>query len=145
MNAYFDTSALVSIVLNETGAGRCSEIWERTSRAYSTRLLYVEANSAVHRAGREGRISEFEHRRALQRLEELWGDVEVIELDENLMLLAATAAGAESLRGYDAVHCAAGLLIAASDDAVVVSGDRKLLDAWSNNGATVVGIGPDTI
>lgn len=141
MIAYFDSSVLVSILLREPTRERCYEIWARTSRSYSTRLLYVEAVAAIHRAARERRISEFEQRRALQRLEDLWGDIRVVELDKDLMLLGAAAAGAEGLRGYDAVHCAAGLLIAASGDAVAVSGDRRLLEAWSNNGATVVDIG----
>ena len=141
MIAYLDSSVVVSMLLGESTHDRCYEIWDRAERVYSTRLLYVEVASAVHRAGRAGRISEFEHRRALQRLDDLWEDVEIVDLGESLMTLSAVAAGAEGLRGFDAVHCAAGLLIATHSDAVAVAGDRKLLDAWSNNGVTVIDIG----
>lgn len=140
MIAYFDTSALVPMLLNEASRDRCHEVWDQVDIPCSTRLLYVEAASAVHRAGRDGRISEFEQRRALQLLAELWGDMHVIELDEDLMVLGAAAAGAEGLRGYDAVHCAAGLFVGVGEEAIAVSGDRRLLDAWSNNGAAVIDI-----
>lgn len=140
MIAYFDTSALFPLLLPEESRERCNQMWDDADTVCATRLLYVEAAAAVHRAARSGRATEFEYRRAFQRLDELWEDVLVLELDDQLMHLAAAAAGAESLRGYDAVHCAAGLLVASSPDGLAVSGDAALLDAWSGNGALVVDV-----
>jgi len=136
--AYFDSSVVVSMLLGESTRDRCHEIWDRAHRVCGTRLLHIESAAVVHRAVREGRIGEFGHRRALQLLDGLWREFQIIELDESLMTLSAAAAGAEGLRGYDAVHCAAGLLLAAGNEAVTVSGDRKLLEAWSNNGAATI-------
>lgn len=140
MIAYFDTSALFPLLLAEESRERCRQMWLGAEIVCSTRLLYVEASAAVYRAARSGRATQFDFRRALQLLDELWEDVLVLELDDQLMHLAASAAGAEGLRGYDATHCAAGLLIASSPDGIAVSGDGALLDAWTSNGATVVDI-----
>ena len=53
---------------------------------------------------------------------------------------ARHCAQAIPLGGYDAAHCAAGLLIAEEPEAILVSGDQQLLAGWRHFGATVVDI-----
>jgi uncharacterized protein len=80
-----------------------------------------------------GRLDDVRHGRARDLLDELWAEVEVLELDEPPALAATDAAHALSLRGYDAVHCAAAGQLA-DDDLVAASGDRRLLAAWQEGG-----------
>jgi hypothetical protein len=54
-------------------------------------------------------------------------------VDEELVRIAGLLALQQSLRGYDALHCASAESVLA-DDLVVVSGDRQLLKACSDLG-----------
>jgi uncharacterized protein len=99
----------------------------------SCRLLYVETAAALAQAVRMGRLDPGGHDRARGLLDDLWAEMEVVELDQPLVLAAATYAVDQALRGYDAVHCAAALELSAPD-LVAAAGDRRLLDAWHGLG-----------
>ncbi|WP_232303957.1 hypothetical protein [Pseudofrankia sp. DC12] len=61
-------------------------------------------------------------------------------MTDSLVAKAATLARQLALRAYDAVHCAAALLLA-SADLVVVSGDKKLLSACRTLGLATADTG----
>jgi hypothetical protein len=69
----------------------------------------------------------------LQRLANLWAQVDVVEIDQPLVERAAELARRLGLRGYDAVHCAAAEQLA-EPDVLAAAGDQRLLDAWSRLG-----------
>jgi hypothetical protein len=138
--AYFDTSAVVPLLIDEPSSTACRELWNAADRVLSSRISYVEASAALAAAARTGRISEAEHTAALTDLEQLFWDANVLELDERLGRLAAGLVNSQSLRGYDAVQCASAV-IAASDELVAVSGDSRLLAAWSALGIATVDTG----
>lgn len=140
MIAYFDTSALVPLLVTEAGTDAYGHLWDHADQVVSVRLTYVEAAAAVARAHRLGRVNAATHAEALQILDALWSNVVVIEVDEALMHAAAVSAGDYGLRGYDAVHCAAAFCIAA-DDLVAATGDRPLLAAWAEIGLTTFDAG----
>lgn len=133
MIIYLDTSALVPLLVDEPSSNACGELWDNADRITSTRLAYVEAAAAVAQAERMDRISANERRDAMVLLEELWLSVDVIELGEALMTQAAALALTHGLRGYDAAHCAAAVMVQ-DDDLVAASGDARLLDAWQSLG-----------
>lgn len=133
MIAYFDTSALVPLLIDEPTSAACREMWDAADSVVSVRLAYVEASAALAAAERLGRISVAEHDGALDLLEDLWRDVDIIELNQELAENAAACARSYALRGYDAVHCAAGVMLD-DDDLVAVAGDDALLGAWSKAG-----------
>lgn len=89
--------------------------------------------AALTQAERLRRISDREHGEALRRLRLLWNELDVIEADAALVERAAELARAQSLRGYDAVHCASA---EALDDAdlVLASGDHAVLKAAADLG-----------
>lgn len=87
------------------------------------------------RAERTGRADRSALVAGLEALAGYWPDVAVSELDSNLMLGAAMMANRFGLRGFDAVHCAAAAQVHdAKDQVVAASGDRRLLEAWSELG-----------
>jgi predicted nucleic acid-binding protein len=130
---YLDTSAFVPLLVAEPGSPACRRFWDDADAVVSCRLLYVETAAALAQALRMARLDKDQYERARHLLDALWAEVEVIELDELLAAAAVEAAHALGLRGYDAVHCAAAEQLA-DEDLVAASGDRRLLDAWSERG-----------
>jgi predicted nucleic acid-binding protein len=130
---YLDTSALVPMLISEATSQACREFWNTADAVTSTRLLYVEAVAALARAKRNGRFEDDEHRRAIEVLDRLVVEIEMIEVDQRLIRVAADLAQRFALRGSDAVHCAATALLDVPD-LVAASGDRQLLAAWRQLG-----------
>jgi predicted nucleic acid-binding protein len=103
---YFDTSAFVPLLIEEPSP-TCRALWESADDVTTTRLLYVETAAALARAERSDRIKQSELRSARRNLEQLWPDFDVIDIDDTLSRSAADMAAWQSLRGFDALHCAA--------------------------------------
>jgi len=122
---YLDTSAFVPMLVEAPASDACAEIWDLADAIVSTRLPYVESSAALARTDPGMTV--------LDHLNELWAQVRVIELEAELMSVAATAAFRFGLRGYDAVHFAAGASIA-EESVVLTSGDARILDAWGQLG-----------
>ena len=134
MIAYFDTSAIIPLIINEPSSDRCNRVWNESSRVVSVRLLYPEARAALAKAERMGRISAAQRIAAIVELETIVTQVDHIEVTEALAHLAGELAQAHGLRGYDAVHLAGASAIADSD-VVLVTGDSDLANA-----ANLIGI-----
>jgi uncharacterized protein len=94
----------------------------------SVRIACVEAAAAIEQAQRLGRLTRSDQGNALTLLEAAWSQMQIVEVDHTLMQMAGALADVQSLRGYDATHCAGAESI---NDAEVVaaSGDRQLLAA----------------
>ncbi len=133
MIVYFDTSAVVPLLVTEPGSAACRRLWDDADAVATTRLLYVEAAAALAQALRVERLSRPQHRSAMRILDRLWAEFDLVEVDEGLVGRAARVALDCALRGYDAVHCASAEQVAAAD-LVVASGDRKLLEACAGLG-----------
>ncbi len=133
MIGYLDTSALVPLLVAEPASAACRRFWDDADAVAACRLLYVEAAAALAQAQRMNRLDVRGHGRACDLLDRLWAELDVIEIDQPLVALAAERARSHALRGYDAVHCAAAEQLA-DDDLVAASGDKRLLAAWSDLG-----------
>jgi hypothetical protein len=136
MIAYFDTSAVVPILLVEHTSNECRRLWRMSDLAVTCRLTYVEVIAAIAQAHRSGRTTTRRRDEALRSFEALWSRFDVLEFDRELSRAAAVAALRFGLRSYDSVHCASALSLK-SDGVVAVSGDRALLRAWSTGGVAV--------
>lgn len=125
---YFDTSAIVPIVVEEASSTVASRLWDEADRVVSSRLVYAEARAALAMARRIDRIDESGLREAVDDFESLHDQLDVIEVTEGLVREAGGLAEQLSLRGYDAVHLASARLV---DDAelVLATGDQSLLVA----------------
>jgi len=138
--AYFDTSAIVPLLIAESGTRTAGDIWDRADRLMSVRLAHVEARAALARAARLRRISSRHLRSSVRELGDLFAQVDVIEADKDLIHEAGDLAEAQGLRAYDAVHLAA-IRRVADGDLVVVAGDRALLTAAEALGMAIAVIG----
>ena len=97
-------------------------------------LVVVEARAALAAAQRRGRLTAAEHRDAKAELADLFEEVTFVEITDALIADAAELAEAEALRGYDAVHLAAALVVEAT---VLSSADVALCDAAQRRGLHV--------
>ncbi len=135
MIAYFDTSALVKLVLVEPEGEVVDGLWDAVDDRITSVAAYPEGRSALAAAGRGGRIGPIQHRGAIAQLGNLFASMATIELDASLAMTAGDLAERFALRGYDAIHLASAL--DADDGAtVMVTWDRQLAQA-----ATSVGLG----
>lgn len=138
MNAYFDTSAIVPLLVREPTTDHCTRVWDEATRIVCARLVYPEACAALARAVRMGRLAAAQMVTATAELDDLVEQIDFVEITADLARNAGRLAQHYGLRGYDAVHLAAGVAIA-DPDVVFVTGDTDLADAAKASGlATAV-------
>jgi len=125
---YFDTSAIVPIVIEEPSSMVVSRLWDEADRVVSSRLVYAEGRAALAMARRLDRLDERGLREAVDDFESLHPQLDVIEVTDGLIRDAGGLAEQLSLRGYDAVHLASARLVD-DPDVVLAAGDQSLLAA----------------
>ncbi|WP_427887327.1 type II toxin-antitoxin system VapC family toxin [Kribbella sp. GL6] len=133
MIGYLDTSAFVPLLVSEPTSEACRRFWDDADAVVSSRLLYVETAAALAQAHRMARLDDRAYSSCRLLLDELWPQLEITEVDEELVRRAAEIADLLALRGYDAIHCASAEQLEDAD-LVVASGDKRLLDAWKSLG-----------
>jgi predicted nucleic acid-binding protein len=134
--AYFDTSAVVPLLIAEPGSARAASLWDSADRVVSVRLLYPETRAALAQAQRLGRITTRHLRSAVTDFDSLFEQIDLVELDDPLARRAGELAEVHRLRGHDAVHLAAADRVR-DPDVVVVAGDSALLDAATAEGMAI--------
>ena len=128
MIAYFDTSALIPLVIEEPTSSGAARLWNSATRVASVRLMYPEGRATLAQALRIGRLSSRQLQSAVVELESLDRQLDHIEFTAPLAARAGQLAEDHALRVHDAVHLAAVEMIA-DGDLVVVSGDQGLRSA----------------
>ncbi len=137
MIAYFDTSAIIPLLVTEPGSATAERIWMAADRAVSLRLVYAEARAALAQARRIGRLAPTEAATAVRGLDALYAQVSRVEADDLLVRRAGGLADELGLRGHDAMHLA-GAERVAGNEVVLIAGDRALTDAATALGIAVV-------
>lgn len=112
-------------------------MWNDADDVVSVRIAYVEAAAAIAQAHRLGLLTRSQQRDAVTLLDEKWGQLQIVDVDETLVHRAGVLANVHSLRAYDATHCAGAESINDAD-VVAASGDRQLLTAWRDLGVNTV-------
>jgi predicted nucleic acid-binding protein len=125
---YFDTSAIVPIVIEEPSSMVASRLWDEADRVVSSRLIYAEGRAALAMARRLDRLDERGLREAVDDFESIHDQLDVIEVTDGLIRDAGGLAEQLSLRGYDAVHLASARLLD-DPEMVLAAGDQSLLAA----------------
>lgn len=136
MIAYFDTSALVPLVVNEPASSLCGRLWNESTRILSTRLIYPEARAALAQAQRMSRLTAAQLGQAVDELNSIALEISYVEVSADLAASAGDFAQAHGLRGYDAVHLASAAF-AHDAELVFVTGDRQLAAAAQSIGIPV--------
>ena len=111
MIAYFDTSALIKLLVMEDGSDVADRVWEGATAVVSSRLAYPEARAALADARRADRLVSAQLARAKLNLEIRWRQMRGIEVRPEIAVHAGDLAERHGLRGYDAVHLASALAI----------------------------------
>jgi uncharacterized protein len=134
--AYFDTSAVVPLLIAEPGSARAASLWDGADRVVSVRLIYPETRAALAQAGRLGRLTARQLHDAVTEFDSLFEEIDLVEVDDALARRAGELAEVRQLRGYDAVHLAAAERIR-DPNVVVIAGDGAFLDAAATEGMAV--------
>jgi predicted nucleic acid-binding protein len=122
---YFDSSALVKLVVEEPGSDLVANMWDGCDAAISSRLAYPEVRVALAAAGRGGDLGADDLTTAEQAWEDYWSSIRPVELTPAVERHAGDLARPHSLRGADAVHLASALAVG-DLDLVFAVWDRRL-------------------
>lgn len=133
---YFDSSALVKLLIWEDGSELAEELWDDCDAAVSSRLAYPEVCAALAAAERNNSIARRDISDAATAWEMYWGAMRLIELNAEVAKNAGALARNLMLRGADSVHLASALAVEL-DDLVVAVWDRQLHAASLSAGLRV--------
>jgi predicted nucleic acid-binding protein len=122
---YFDSSALVKLLVEENGSEIAAELWDGCDAALSSRLAYPEVRAALAAARRNHDLDEPGFEEAERAWEEFWSATRPVELTPAVERHAGRLARAHALGGADAVHLASALVIG-DQDLVMAVWDRRL-------------------
>jgi predicted nucleic acid-binding protein len=120
---YFDSSALVKLLVDEQGSDLAADLWDNCDAALASRLAYPEVRAALAAAGRNLSTSDLET--AEQAWEQYWAAVRPVELTAAVERHAGQLARTCALRGADAVHLASALALA-DPDLIIAVWDKRL-------------------
>ena len=132
---YFDASAFVKLLAEETGSDLAAELWDGCDAAVSSRLAYPEVRAALAAAERNHDLAAEDLEAAERAWSGYWAATRPVELTEAVEQHAGQLARSHALRGADAVHLASALAIEDAD-LIVAVWDRRL-----HAGAQAVGLG----
>jgi predicted nucleic acid-binding protein len=138
--AYFDSSAVVPLLVAESGSARAASLWDGADRVVSVRLVYPECRAALAQAHRLGRVTARQLSAAGAEFDARYEELDLVDIDDPLARRAGDLAEAHGLRGCDAVHLAAADRVR-DRDLVVVAGDGALLDAATAEGIAIAAVG----
>ena len=122
---YFDSSALVKLVVKENGSDLVAQLWDGCDGALSSRLAYPEVRAALAAAARNHDLDPDDLLSAEQAWEEFWAATRPVELTPAVERQAGELAREYALRGADSVHLASALAIG-DPDLVIAVWDRRL-------------------
>jgi uncharacterized protein len=122
---FFDSSALVKLVVEEAGSRLAGELWDGCDAALASRLAYPEVRGALAAAARNHDLRDDDLRAAERAWETFWAATRPVELTPAVERHAGQLARDHALRGADGVQLASALAI--DDPALVVAvWDRRL-------------------
>jgi uncharacterized protein len=122
---YFDSSALVKLLLDEPGSDLAAELWNGCDAALSSRLAYPEVRAALAAAARNHVLTEPDAHEAAGEWDRFWAAMRPVELITSVEQQAGELATAHRLGGADAVHLASAVALAPAD-VIVAVWDRRL-------------------
>lgn len=108
MILYLDSSALVKLYVSEPASEATRALAGAADVLATSRVSYAEALSAFARRRRERRLTEEALRTLVDRLSVDWPEMAIVDVDE---IAAGALAVRHGLRGFDAIHLAAALVL----------------------------------
>lgn len=122
---YFDSSALVKLLVEETGSDLAAQLWDGCDAAVASRLAYPEVRAVLAAAGRNHDLNGAELAAAELAWTDYWSATRPVELTYAVEQQAGQLAAEYALRGADAVHLASALALG-DPELIVAAWDRRL-------------------
>jgi predicted nucleic acid-binding protein len=122
---YFDSSAFVKLLVEETGSDLAAKLWDGCDAAVASRLAYPEVRAALAAATRNHDLHGYDLDVAEQAWADYWAATRPVELTPAVERHAGELARAHALRGADAVHLASALAIG-DPELVLAVWDQRL-------------------
>lgn len=89
MNSYFETSAIVKLVIAEEGSEEAGALWDASDVAITSWLAYAEARAVLAAARRSRRLSSDGLSDAKSALEDRFGELDILDVSEAIVRSAA--------------------------------------------------------
>lgn len=141
MTVYFETSAIVKLVMIEEGSDRADALWDASDLLVTSRISYAEARAALAAGRRSGRLTRKGMADAKSALDGRFEEFDHVEVTPHLVRAAGDMAEEHSLRAYDAIHLASALSLEAPE-LTLVTWDGDLAIACKRVGFDLAGIVP---
>lgn len=125
MIAYFDSSALVKLLVDEPGSGDVAELWDGADAVLSSRVAHAEVRAALAASWRAHRLSDQQLADAKSAWTAYWDALRIVEVTVELGHRSGDLAEAHALSGFDAVHLASALVFP-PQDVIVATWDARL-------------------
>ncbi len=133
---FFDSSALVKLLVEEPGSDLAARLWDEADVVVASRLAAPEVVAALTAARRAARLDAASGRTAHRLWSELWPAARVVELTPAVADEAARLAGRYVLGGADAVHLASAMTLVEAAP-ILVAWDIRLRTAAQGAGLAV--------
>jgi len=131
--AYFDSSALVKLVVQEHGSDEVALLWDGADSVFTARVAHPEVRAALAAAHRGKRLDSQSYGQATNEWFELHAALRMVEITPRVEHEAGELAEQHALSGFDAVHLASALTIAAAP-LVMATWDARLHQACQAEG-----------
>lgn len=113
MIVYLDTSSLIKLYVEESGSRDIESLVAGAALVCTSVVTYPEARSALARLHRQGNLTAEEHALSRASLDGDWADYLAIEVTQDVWRAAGDLAEKHALRGFDSLHLASFLHVAA--------------------------------
>jgi len=123
--AYFDTSALIKLVIAEDGTDQAKLLWQQAGEVVVSRLAWPEGIAALAAAHRGRRVSGRGYQTASDGLRSCFERCTMVSIADLLVDHASDLAAGYDLRAAGAIHLATALAVMEADS-VFVTWDRRL-------------------
>lgn len=111
--AYFDSSALVKLVIEEDGSEDAALLWDGADSVLTSRVAHPEVRAALAAAERGARLDAEMHLQAKADWEQLRQSLRLVEVTAHLEREAGELVEQHALSCFDAIHLASAITIAA--------------------------------
>ena len=137
---FWDTSALVPMLINEPTAAACQRLLVEDQRILAWWGTYVECVSAIARRQRDGTLAADQARHATLLLEMLSAEWSLVEPSDEIVVIAARLVRRYPLSAADALQLAAAWRGSGEDPQPLafVCLDQRLRDAADHEGFTLL-------
>jgi predicted nucleic acid-binding protein len=142
MSCYWDTSALVKLLVREADTDRAIRLVTTNVAHKSLAIWRVEAESALARKLRSREMTGEEAGAARVEIRRLFHHIESVPLSDSCVNLASVYPGKYGLRSLDSLHLAAAVVCAGEEegDFSFIVADSRLVSAARREGLVVVGL-----